>query len=76
MAEASPRFYRTQIVLTLIGAIFLLGLCGQLLREGNSALSIGFGVIFCLLIFLAVAMAILRIVGQRVKIARNNERKP
>lgn len=70
MAEASPKFYRIQIVLTLVGALFLLGLCGRLLREGSSPLSIGFGVVFCLLVFLAAAMAILRLVGQRVKATR------
>lgn len=71
MAEASPKFYRTQIVLTMIGTIFLLGLCGRLLREGSSPASIGFGVVFCLLIFLTAAMVVMRQLRQQAKARRD-----
>lgn len=76
MAEASPRFYRLQIVLTLLGTVFLLGLCANLLREGSPPVAFGFGVVFCLLILLTAAMVILRLVGRQVKAAKQGRRKP
>lgn len=54
MAEASPAFYRIHLLLTVLGALFLLLLCGRfLLAKGMTAAAVGFGGIFLLLLLLA-----------------------
>lgn len=73
MAEASPKFYRIQIMLTLVGAVFLLGLCVRLLRENSTPAAVGFGVVFCLLVFLAVVMSVLRLLRE---VIRSRKRGP
>lgn len=54
MSEASRTFYRIHLVLTALGALFLLLLCGQfLLAKGMTPTAVGFGCVFLLLLLLA-----------------------
>lgn len=72
MAEASKRFYRVQIVLTVVGAVLLFGLCAQLLRQGSTPVAFGFGVVFCLLLLLTLMMTVMRLVGKKYRQARKD----